>query len=174
MDKCTLCQVDKQDVMKVYEDETLVGILHPKPANPGHVLLFPKEHFAILESTPDDILEHLAITASKISSAIFESMNIQGTNIFIQNGVPAGQTIPHVVMHIIPRTENDGVNLMWQPRQVSQEEMSTVELKIKDQTKEFLVQKQSSSSSSQEIEDKHAEKLEGEDNYLIKQLRRIP
>lgn len=177
MAQCNICEIVKGNVesKKVYEDHKIVGILHPKPANPGHILLIPKQHYPILENLPNDLIDHLFNTASKISSSIFESMNVQGTNIFVQNGLPAGQTVPHVLVHIIPRSENDGLNLLWQPKNLSEEEMSTVELKIKEETKGIGVQK--GEEKPQVSEDKKPGQITGEDreeNYLLKQLRRIP
>ncbi len=177
MAKCNICEIANGNVesKKVYEDAHLVAILHPKPATPGHIILIPKHHYPILENLSNDLIGHMFNTASKISSSIFESMNIHGTNIFVQNGVPAGQTIPHIMVHIIPRNENDNINLMWQPKKLDQEELSTVELKIKEETKNIVIQKEK--EKQQPVEERKLEQLgtDGEEeNYLLKQLRRIP
>jgi hypothetical protein len=62
-------------------------------------------------------------------------LGAHGTNIFITNGVSAGQTIAHFAINVIPRKEGDNINLQWKPKQLSEEEMSTVELKIKENTR---------------------------------------
>lgn len=177
MTDCTICQIaqKKTDAKMIYEDDSLFAILHPKPASAGHVVLMPKEHYPILENLPNNLINHMFNIASKISSSIFDSLNVHGTNIFVQNGIPAGQSVPHITIHIIPRTENDNMNLMWQPKQIGEEEMSTVELKIKEQTSSITVQEEGDKPKA--VEGKAPEDIkqtDGEENYLLKQLRRIP
>ncbi|MBF8279741.1 MAG: HIT protein, partial [candidate division NC10 bacterium] len=50
-----------------------------------------------------------------ISTALFESLNIHGTNILVNNGPEAGQSFAHFIINIIPRTESDGINMEWTP-----------------------------------------------------------
>ena len=74
----------------------------------------PKEHFTILEGVPENILEKCSLIANKIGIAVFESLGSQGTNIMIQNGLGAGQKVPHFAIEVVPRVENDGLNLTWE------------------------------------------------------------
>jgi len=132
MTDCLFCNTVEgtTKLEKLYEDKELVAVIHPRPAVPGHIIVFPKKHYPILEQIPDYELAHLFNVVNKISIAVFEGVKSQGTNILIQNGVAAGQEIPHVTIHIIPRKEGDGMDFQWKPKQLSQEEMSTVELKV--------------------------------------------
>jgi histidine triad (HIT) family protein len=156
---------------KLYEDDKVVAFLNPRPAAAGHIILFPKEHLPILENVKDYDVAHMFTVANKLSTAAFESLNAQGTNIIIQNGTAAGQKVPHVAMHIIPRRENDNLDFKWKPKQMDEEKKSTVEQQLKDET-----------SSIGEFEKKKEKPLEVDkpkevqkgDNYLVKQLRRIP
>ena len=52
---CVFCQAvkGKAKLEKVYEDEKIVAVLHPRPASRGHVLVFSKKHYNILEQVPD-------------------------------------------------------------------------------------------------------------------------
>jgi diadenosine tetraphosphate (Ap4A) HIT family hydrolase len=125
---------------------------------------------------PDYEVGEMFGKVNKISTAVFESMGAQGTNIMLQNGVAAGQNFSHLMVHVIPRREGDSINLMWPPKQLSEEEMSTVELKLKEGAKDIGEFKK---KAPKPIEmDKEAEQIkqpEGdEENYLIKQLERIP
>src|SRR3989344_3953125 len=134
---CVVCQIVGNNIpsKKIYEDEFAMAVLDVNGANPGHCFVMPKNHYPIIEQVPDAEIGRLFQVSNKISSAIFESLGVQGTNIFVANGVPAGQTVAHFTINVIPRKENDGVNLQWQPRQLSEEEISTVELKLKEQAK---------------------------------------
>lgn len=166
--KCKGCE---QQGEKMYEDDKVVVVLSPNPANFGHTLVIPKEHYTILEQMPDYIVAHLGVVVNKISRVLFESMNIQGTNVFIQNGISAGQSIPHLIVHIIPRTENDGINLDWQPRQLGEEEMSTIELLLNEQAGAIDFEREKPKPVDM---DKELEQLEEAENYMIKQLDRMP
>lgn len=172
---CILCQIvnGKVPAKKIYEDKDTLAILDINGANIGHCFIMPKKHYAIFEQVPDYEVAKLFKVANAVSSAIFDTLKIQGTNIFVSNGTSAGQTVAHFMINVIPRNEGDGINLQWQPKQLNQEEMSTVELKLKEETSgghQFEEQPTEKAAPAK----KEAEVIEGEDNYLIKQLRRIP
>lgn len=172
---CILCQIISGEVpsKKIYEDDSMLAVLDVNGSSPGHCFIMPKEHHTILEQVPDQLIGSMFAVANKISSAVFESLNIQGTNIFIENGVAAGQNIAHFIIQVIPRNDNDGVNLQLQPKQLSEEEMSTVELKLKEETKDigyFEKAEKKKAAAKREPE----EIIDDEEDYLIKSLRRIP
>ena len=134
---CIVCGIIEGRVpsKKVYEDELVMAVLDVNGSNPGHCFVIPKNHYPIIEQVPDSEIGGLFQVSNKISTAIFESLGAQGTNIFVANGIPAGQTVAHFTINVIPRREIDGINLQWQPKQLREEEMSTVELKLKEQSK---------------------------------------
>ncbi len=173
---CVFCQAvkGKTKLKKVYEDDDCIAILHPKPAAKGHVVMFSKNHYNIVEQIPDYEFGNLFKKANKISSAVFESIGAQGTNIMIQNGVAAGQEVPHVSIHIIPRSQNDGINFQWQPKQLTEEEMSTVELTLKKEAEAIGGFQKEKKKAPIKLDKKKVKKLSGAENYLIKQLERIP
>ena len=174
-ESCLVCQIVGNQIpsKKVYEDELVMAVLDVNGANPGHCFVMPKNHYPIIEQVPDIEIGRLFQVSNKISSAIFESLGAQGTNIFVANGIPAGQTVAHFTINVIPRKENDGINLQWQPKQLSEEEMSTVELRLKEHTKNI---------SYFEKEEKKARVKapkpvilsEEEEEYFTKQMRRLP
>ncbi|MBI2660464.1 HIT domain-containing protein [Candidatus Woesearchaeota archaeon] len=172
---CLVCQIIDNSIpsKKIYEDEFVMAVLDVNGAVPGHCFIMPKKHYPIIEQVPDVEIGRLSLASNKISSAIFESLGAQGTNIFIANGIPAGQTVAHFTINVIPRRENDGVNLQWQPKQLNEEEISTIELKLKEQTKNI---------GHFEKEEKkpraHAPKTmpldEEEEEHFAAQMRRLP
>lgn len=174
-ESCIVCQIvgNKVPSKKVYEDEFVMAVLDFNGANPGHCFVMPKNHYSIIEHVPDIEIGRLFNVSNRISSAIFESLGVQGTNIFVANGIPAGQTVAHFTINVIPRKENDGINLQWQPKQLSEEEMSTVELKLKEQTKNI------GHFEKEEKKPKvHAPKpaviSDEEEEYFARQMRRLP
>ena len=175
---CIFCQTvkGKTKLEKIYEDEKIVATLHPTPAAKGHILVFPKKHYQIVEQIPDYEIGEIFKKINKLSVAGFEGVKAVGSNIIVQNGVAAGQKIPHVCINIIPRVENDGLNFQWQPKQLTEEEMSTVELKVKEETEKIGGFEKEEKKEPIKLEEKREKiKEEGEEeSYLIKQLRRIP
>ena len=171
---CEFCQIigKKINAKRIFEDEETLAILSPNPCCAGHILLMPKEHFSIIEQVPDYVIAHLSKLVNKISIAVFEVLQAKGTNILIHNGITAGQKTNHFMIHIIPRKENDGLDFQWQPKQLNEEQMSTIELKLKEESKgigEFEKEEKKPVRLDKEIE-----KIDKEENYLIKQLNRIP
>ena len=174
-DSCIVCQIISGNVpsKKVFEDDMVMAVLDVNGANPGHCFVMPKNHYPIIEQVPDMEIGRLFQVSNRISGAIFESLGAQGTNIFVANGIPAGQTVAHFTINVIPRKDNDGVNLQWQPKQLSEEEMSTVELKLKEQTKNIgHFEKEEKKSISHSA--KPVVLSEDEEEYFEKQMRRLP
>jgi len=175
-EKCIICQIINGDIpaKKIYEDDEIVAILDFNGANPGHSFVIPKQHTPILEQVPSHLVGKLFNVANKISSAIFDTLKVQGTNIFVANGIPAGQKVAHFMINVIPRKENDGINLQWQTKQLSEEEMSTIELKIKEEVGNVGFSEEPKPQKQETKTQPVSEEVSGEDNYLVKQLRRIP
>ena len=132
--ECPFCLMSqgKIPVKTVYEDDSIMGILDIHPANQGHVLLFPKEHAALMAQVADETLGHLFIVANKIASAIFEITGAEGTNVVVSNGQVAGQTAPHFMVNIIPRKQGDKVSVGWQPCEVKEDEQDKIANAIRD------------------------------------------
>jgi histidine triad (HIT) family protein len=173
---CDVCDMMKDpDVLKVYEDDKIIAMLLNAPASPAHCIVAPKEHYPIMEKVPDFIISRIFVVANKISVALFESLNMAGTNLLVSNGIPAGQDIPHFFVNIVPRSENDSLNLNWQPQQASQDDLATVILQLQEHTANIggFESEQPRAGPSQS-ETKTIEQKEGEDDYLMKSLDRIP
>ena len=154
-------------------DRVSIAILHPLPVVPGHILLFPKKHYTIFENIPDYEVASIFKVASKLSIVVFEGLGAEGTNVMLTNGIAAGQKYNHVTINIIPRKSDDGINFSWKPKHLSEEEMSTVELKLREHTKNIgAFEKEEPKPVNLK---RKSEKISGrEENYLIRQLRRIP
>jgi len=155
----------------VYEDDTVAVLLHKSPAMPGHLLIVPKQHFTIIEQTPDSVVRKLAALSNKASAALLQLLGAAGTNLLIENGTGAEQQIPHLAFNIIPRMEGDGLNFQWQPKKLSDEQMGLIELQLKEQTKNMGVEPENKAPIMVEREAKETVKR---GDYLTKHLRRLP
>jgi histidine triad (HIT) family protein len=176
-DDCRYCQlIESIKQPKVYEDEKIVVMMDSRPAAKGQVIILPREHHPIMELVPDFVIDNMFRTANKLSMVLFDQLKATGTNILVQNGIPAGQDIAHFSIMVIPRKDNDGLDLTWQPRQLSEEEMSTIELSYNEETKtvgQFEKEKEKPIEIDKPKEDVKIES-KSEDDYKLKQLRRIP
>jgi histidine triad (HIT) family protein len=102
-------------------------VLDINPACPGHLLLLPKKHAAVMPQIDDADISHLFMVAKALSNVLLRALKAQGTHIFIANGAPAGQRAPHFMIHIIPRKENDGLNISLPQRKVTDEDNEKIQ-----------------------------------------------
>ena len=130
--QCIFCQIIEGKVQskKIYEDENVVAVLDINPANPGHILLLTKEHFSIMPQIPDEIIGHVFVAAKSLSNSMLRSLEAQGTNIIVANGIAAGQRAQHFMVHIIPRKEKDGVEFTIPQRTLEQKDIEDIGNKI--------------------------------------------
>lgn len=170
MAECEFCKLVEKGV-KLFEDEKVVAVLHNAPAAKGHVLVLPKEHFAIIEQTPDFIASRMFEVANKVSTVMFETLNAQGTNLVIENGTGANQKIPHLAVNVIPRMQGDGLSFQWQPRKLPEEQMSDIEIRLKGET-EKIGEFEKEKKAPVEL-DKETEKVSDED-VLLGSIKRLP
>ena len=108
---------------KIYEDKKVVAILDINPVNAGHLLVIPREEYITLMDMPDKLAEHTITVVKHLASEIQRITGAPGINIFLNNGVAAGQEVPHVHFHIIPRFEGDDAIPHWKRKQVSPEDL---------------------------------------------------
>lgn len=93
---------------KVYEDDYCLAILDLNPFRKGHTLVIAKEDKALIEDLKDETLNHIIKAVKIISHKMRTSLGADDTNILVNNGAYAGQEIPHVHFHVIPRFKDDG------------------------------------------------------------------
>ena len=107
---CIFCRIVQGNApsYKVYEDQHTVAFLDLNPVADGHVLLITREHKQYIEDLPEETSEALMKALVKIVPPIQRAMEATDSNIGINNGPNAGQIIPHVHIHIIPRPTKAG------------------------------------------------------------------
>lgn len=132
MNKCIFCAIAKKEIPAdiVYEDEKFLAFLDINPINPGHVLLIPKAHYENLYDLPDEILENIVPLIKKTALAIKNGLKADGINIGMNNESAAGQLVPHVHFHIIPRFFGDGLRHWHGKPYANKEESNEVSRKI--------------------------------------------
>ena len=111
---CIFCQIINQEIpcYRVYEDDQVLAFLDIKPVNPGHTLVVPKKHSANIEEINEADLTALILAVKKIGCLLKKKLGVSGYNMNCNNDPIAGQLIPHLHFHVIPRHEGDGC-LSW-------------------------------------------------------------
>lgn len=137
---CIFCHIisGKVPSKKVFEDEETLGILDINPAGPGHVLLLPKKHHAIMPQMNDIEIGHIFQVSKGISGALLKALKAEGTNIFVANGQIAGQKAPHFMVHVIPRREGDGLNFNLPENNIQRQELEKIRQMLMPKIKEHL------------------------------------
>lgn len=127
-DDCIFCKIANGEIPSatVYEDSVCRVILDVNPANKGHALIIPKEHFDNIYSIDAETAAKIFTIATEVAKAQKAELNPDGLNILQNNGEAAGQTVFHFHMHLVPRYIKDNVTVTWIPGKADTEELSTL------------------------------------------------
>jgi histidine triad (HIT) family protein len=124
--QCIFCHIisGKVQSRRLYSDDLCTAILDINPASPGHILLLPNDHYAIMPLIPDDLVGRLFRVAKHLSHASLKALKSQGTTVFVANGIAAGQRAQHFIAHVIPRMPDDGLPFDLPRKQMTEQDMS--------------------------------------------------
>lgn len=131
-DNCIFCKIAKGEIPSktIFEDDNFRVILDLGPATRGHALVMPKNHYADLYELPENEAMEAMRIAKKMMQKMTNALGCQGFNLVQNNKEVAGQTVPHFHLHLIPRYDGDGQEILWKPDSVSQEELEQVKEEI--------------------------------------------
>ena len=125
---CLFCAIvaGDQPAAVVHEDEHTVAFLDIRPVFKGHVLLVPRAHVNTLPDLPAALVPPFFETGQALCRAVVEAMDAHGTFVAMNNKV--SQSVPHLHLHVVPRTKGDGLRGFFWPRTkyASDDEMASV------------------------------------------------
>jgi len=109
-EECLFCKIVKKEIPAevIYDDADFISFLDINPRNPGHALVIPKKHYETILDMPEREIGDLMLMVRKIAAAVKETMKADGISVGQSNGRAAGQVIPHVHFHVIPRYLSEG------------------------------------------------------------------
>ena len=115
-DACLFCQIIAGEVAGAFafEDDDVVGFLDYRPVFKGHTLVVPREHHVTLADLPAPLLTTVFTAAQRLSAVMPKALDAQGTFVALNNVV--SQSVPHVHVHVVPRTKGDGLRGFFWPR----------------------------------------------------------
>ncbi len=114
----------------IFENDFCTIYFPQEPLSEGHIILEPKNIYQSVDEINAEEFVQYCEMANVCASILFEELQSPGTNILIRDGPNSGSK--NVLFEIIARFENDGLNFLWEPKQIDQSEFEQIAQKIKD------------------------------------------
>jgi len=114
MNDCIFCDIAalRATASVVFRDDRVTAFLDINPVTPGHLVVIPNDHFALLGELPEDLAAHVFTVASRLAAALRASgLPSEGINLFLADGEAAFQDVFHTHLHVIPRVPGDGFTI---------------------------------------------------------------
>jgi histidine triad (HIT) family protein len=135
---CLFCRIAAGTIpaYKVHEDDAAVAFLDIRPLARGHTLVIPRRHAVRFEDLDAESAARLWKAVHKVTPKLLRAVGAPSTTIAINNGREAGQEVPHVHVHIVPRTGDDGrgpIHALFQPTPApSQDELRALADRVRN------------------------------------------
>ena len=115
-DGCVFCSIVAGDIPAdvVLDEADFVAFLDTRPVFKGHVLLVPREHVGTLPDLPARLRDGFLAAAQRLATAVVDGLGAQGSFVAANNVV--SQSVPHLHLHVVPRTKGDGLRGFFWPR----------------------------------------------------------
>ena len=112
---CPFCGIaaDTSRCELLYEDRHTVAFMDINPANEGHCLVIPRAHYPTVLAIGAAAFAAVARTTKRLAIAIDSALSPGGLSLVQANGDLAGQSVPHLHMHVLPRREGDALPINW-------------------------------------------------------------
>jgi len=113
---CSFCRIRDGDVFAhvVLDEPAMLAFLDHRPVFPGHVLLLPRDHVETLMDLPSALDAPLLDASKRIAQAVIDATGAEGT--FVASNNRVSQSVPHLHVHVVPRTKGDGLRGFFWPR----------------------------------------------------------
>ena len=114
-DDCIFCSIvcGQSPCEEICRDELTLAFMDVHPVNDGHCLVIPKAHFATVFETTPELFAAVASTVARVARAVHDVVRPGGLSLLQANGALAGQTVPHVHVHVLPRRADDNLLINW-------------------------------------------------------------
>ena len=113
---CIFCKIVAGQIpcFKLFEDADTLGFMDINPVNPGHALAVAKGHWPTVDTIPPEVMAAVAKSAQRIAKAQKTVLDPAGINLLQANGPGAGQSVPHLHIHCLPRRAGDDLKFNWE------------------------------------------------------------
>lgn len=116
---------------KIHEDAHVIAFLDIRPLAFGHALVVPKQQVQRLEDLPADDAVAVMRVLPGIAKRVIAAVGATDYNVLLNNGPQAGQEVPHVHFHIIPRQPDDGLGYRWNAKEADEAALTALAAKLK-------------------------------------------
>ncbi len=112
---CIFCKIVAVEIPAtvVFESHSILAFLDVGPLADGHLLVIPRDHYAKLSELPASLSGQIGSVIPKLGRVMLEVTGAEGFNLLVNQGQVAGQVVPHVHFHLIPRGANDRLGYRW-------------------------------------------------------------
>ena len=130
---CIFCKIAAGELPSetVQEDQHTVAFMDINPWTRGHALVIPRNHSPNIYEVGDEDLRHTAIAAKQLAVRVKERLRCDGVNLLNASEPAAWQSVFHFHMHVIPRYDDDPLELPVRPRQAEPDELAAVAAEIR-------------------------------------------
>jgi histidine triad (HIT) family protein len=130
---CIFCKIVAGELPSetVQEDQHTVAFMDINPWTRGHALVIPRNHSPNIYEVGDEDLRHTAIAAKQLAVRVKERLRCDGVNVLNASEPAAWQSVFHFHMHVIPRYDDDPLELPVRPRQAEPDELAAVAAEIR-------------------------------------------
>jgi histidine triad (HIT) family protein len=133
MADCVFCRIVAGQIpsTRVYEDEQVLAFMDIGQVNPGHVLVAAKPHVENIYGLDDALAGAMFRACARVAKAVQMAFAPPGLSVYQANGLPAGQTVFHLHVHLVPRWDGDGMALTWPVKNPAREKLEENAAKIR-------------------------------------------
>ena len=130
---CIFCKIVAGELPSetVQEDEHTVAFMDINPWTRGHALVIPRNHSPNLYDVGEDDLRHTSSAAKRLAMRMRVRLRCDGVNLLNASEPAAWQTVFHFHMHVIPRYQDDPLQLPVRPRQAEPAELAEVAAELR-------------------------------------------
>lgn len=131
---CVFCKIVGGQIpsTKVHEDDHTVAFMDIGQVNPGHVLVAAKAHAENIYALDDAQAAAVFRASARVARAIRGAFSPPGLSVYQANGKPAGQTVFHFHIHLVPRHDGDGMTLGWPVKNPPREQLEEHAARIRE------------------------------------------
>ena len=111
-ESCRFCNIvlGEDQASIIYENDRVLAFMDLHPANVGHTLVVPREHWETIYDIPEKVLADLFAVVKRVSVAVKKTVSAEGISILQFNERAAGQSVKHFHVHVVPRFRGDAIS----------------------------------------------------------------
>ena len=139
-ENCIFCKIIRGEMPAsvIFEDELSIAFMDVFPVTEGHGLLIPRQHFENMLDVDPDVVAQLAKNLADLTRRVKKATGAEGVLNIVANGEGAGQEVPHLHFHAIPRNKSSPFGFKFPPDYRSsmapREELDQIAEKIREAT----------------------------------------